>query len=152
MNEFAVTTLKANDLPRPLAKRSAIDPFIVMDVMGEANACELAGHDIIHMEVGQPATPAPRAARERSQEALEKERLGYTEALGLPQLRERIAAFRIAMAWASGQAGCGYPPAPRQDSCLHSSLYSIKATDLACRRLAIPATARSSRLWMFAQL
>src|SRR5215467_11722690 len=57
MNEFAVTTPKPKDVPRPLAKRSAIDPFIVMDVMGEANARELEGHDIIHMEVGQPATP-----------------------------------------------------------------------------------------------
>ena len=91
MNEFAVTTPKPKDVPRPLAKRSAIDPFIVMDVMGEANARELEGHDIIHMEVGQPATPAPRAARERAQQALESERLGYTEALGLPKLRERIA-------------------------------------------------------------
>ena len=87
MNEFAVTTPKPKDVPRPLAKRSAIDPFIVMDVMGEANARELKGHDIIHMEVGQPATPAPRAARERAQQALESERLGYTEALGLPKLR-----------------------------------------------------------------
>jgi hypothetical protein len=36
-------------LPRPLAKRSAIDPFIVMDLMEEANAREKAGADIIHM-------------------------------------------------------------------------------------------------------
>jgi hypothetical protein len=33
------------------AERSAIDPFIVMDVMGEANARELSGDDIIHMDV-----------------------------------------------------------------------------------------------------
>ena len=75
-------------LPRPLAERSAIDPFIVMDVMGEANARELSGDDIIHVEVGQPASPAPKAARERARQALENERLGYTEALGLPKLRE----------------------------------------------------------------
>jgi aspartate/methionine/tyrosine aminotransferase len=48
---------------------------------------------LIHMEVGQPATPAPRAARERARQALENERLGYTEALGLPNLRERIARY-----------------------------------------------------------
>jgi aspartate/methionine/tyrosine aminotransferase len=83
----------ATGLLRPLAQRSAIDPFIVMDVMGEANARESSGHDIIHMEVGQPATPAPRVARERAREALENERLGYTEALGLPRLRERIAGY-----------------------------------------------------------
>ncbi len=78
-------------LPRPLAHERAIDPFIVMDVLSEANRREKAGEDIIHMEVGQPATPAPRAARERVAEAMAKERLGYTEALGLPALRERIA-------------------------------------------------------------
>ncbi len=80
-------------LPRPLALRSAIDPFIVMDVMGEANARAAEGQDIIHMEVGQPATPAPRAARERARVALANESLGYTEALGLPALRERIARY-----------------------------------------------------------
>jgi hypothetical protein len=46
-----VTTQNAKGLPRPLAERSAIDPFIVMDVMGEANARELSGDDIIHMNV-----------------------------------------------------------------------------------------------------
>jgi len=80
-------------LPRPLARRGAIDPFIVMDVLAEANAREANGADIIHMEVGQPGTPAPRAARERAIEALRNERLGYTEALGLPELRDRIARY-----------------------------------------------------------
>jgi len=80
-------------LPRPLAQARAIDPFIVMDVMSEANRREAGGEDVIHMEVGQPATPAPWAARERAQRALADERLGYTEALGLPALRERIAGY-----------------------------------------------------------
>jgi aspartate/methionine/tyrosine aminotransferase len=93
MNELPLTAQSAKGLPRPLAKRSAIDSFIVMDVMGEANARELSGDDIIHTEVGQPATPAPRAARERARQALKNERLGYTEALGLPNLRERIAGY-----------------------------------------------------------
>ncbi|MEZ5873925.1 MAG: aminotransferase class I/II-fold pyridoxal phosphate-dependent enzyme [Hyphomicrobiales bacterium] len=64
-----------------------------MDVMGEANRREKDGEDIIHMEVGQPATPAPRAARDRAAAALASERLGYTEALGMPALRERIARY-----------------------------------------------------------
>ncbi|MGH6865039.1 MAG: pyridoxal phosphate-dependent aminotransferase [Methyloceanibacter sp.] len=64
-----------------------------MDVMREANAREVSGEDIIHMEVGQPATPAPRAARERARQALVSDRLGYTDALGLPALRERIARY-----------------------------------------------------------
>jgi aspartate/methionine/tyrosine aminotransferase len=93
MQDTLAPTPKADALPRTLAKRSAIDPFIVMDVMGEANARQARGEDIIHMEVGQPATPAPRAARERARAALLNERLGYTEALGLPSLRERIARY-----------------------------------------------------------
>jgi aspartate/methionine/tyrosine aminotransferase len=84
---------KMAGLPRALAQSRTIDPFIVMDVMREANQREVEGEDIIHMEVGQPATPAPRAARERAQRALAEERLGYTEALGMLALRERIARY-----------------------------------------------------------
>ncbi len=71
--------------------RSAIDPFVVMDVMREANARQAAGGDIIHMEVGQPGTPAPRLVREAVERAMARGALGYTDALGLPELRERIA-------------------------------------------------------------
>ncbi len=71
--------------------RSAIDPFVVMDVMREANARQAAGGDIIHMEVGQPGTPAPRIVREAVAREMGRSALGYTDALGLPALRERIA-------------------------------------------------------------
>ena len=54
---------RTGGLPRKLARRSSIDPFIVMDVMREANAHQAEGRDIIHMEVGQPGTQAPCAAR-----------------------------------------------------------------------------------------
>jgi len=82
---------KAEGLPAAPARRSEIDPFIVMDVMRAANECEASGENIVHMEVGQPGTPAPRAVIDAAKRALDAERLGYTEALGLPQLRERIA-------------------------------------------------------------
>lgn len=78
-------------LPRPPAARSAIDPFIVMDVMRAANEKAAAGGDVIHMEVGQPAAGAPRPVLEAARAALDGDRLGYTEALGLPVLRARIA-------------------------------------------------------------
>jgi aspartate/methionine/tyrosine aminotransferase len=71
--------------------RSGIASFIVMDVMRAAAARESAGHKVIHMEVGQPATSAPRAAREAVKRALDTDTLGYTLALGMPALRERIA-------------------------------------------------------------
>ncbi|MEQ1714609.1 MAG: aminotransferase class I/II-fold pyridoxal phosphate-dependent enzyme [Hyphomicrobium sp.] len=75
------------------ARRSAIDSFIVMDVMRAAAGREAAGAQIIHMEVGQPGTPAPRAARLAAARALESDTLGYTLALGLPELREKIAGL-----------------------------------------------------------
>jgi aspartate/methionine/tyrosine aminotransferase len=84
-------TTAAAALLRALPGRSDIDPFIVMDVMRQAAAAEAAGRDIVHMEVGQPATPAPRAAREAVKRALDSDNLGYTLALGLDPLRERIA-------------------------------------------------------------
>ena len=78
-------------LPRALSKRGDIDPFIAMDVMRLANEREARGEDIIHMEVGQPAHPAPGKVIEAARLALDRERLGYTDALGLPLLRERIS-------------------------------------------------------------
>jgi aspartate/methionine/tyrosine aminotransferase len=73
------------------SQRSAVPSFIVMDVMQAAAEREAQGHKIIHMEVGQPGTPAPRAALAAAARALEHETLGYTVALGMPALRERIA-------------------------------------------------------------
>lgn len=74
-----------------VSTRGQIDPFIVMDVMREANALAAAGEDIVHLEVGQPGTPAPAKVREAAMAAIRDERLGYTDALGVPALRERIA-------------------------------------------------------------
>jgi aspartate/methionine/tyrosine aminotransferase len=87
----------ADALLRAAAARSDIDPFIVMDVMRQAAAAEAAGRHIIHMEVGQPATAAPRSAREAVKAALDRDTLGYTLALGMEPLRARIA--RLYMDW-----------------------------------------------------
>ncbi len=73
------------------SSRGQVDPFIVMDVMERARAAEAAGRRVIHMEVGQPATPAPEGARAALAAAMATEPLGYTVALGLPALRARIA-------------------------------------------------------------
>jgi len=77
--------------PVRASQRSAVAPFIVMDVMEAAAQREALGHHVIHMEVGQPGTPAPRAALEAAKRALDRDTLGYTGALGLPALRTRIA-------------------------------------------------------------
>ncbi|WP_022703468.1 pyridoxal phosphate-dependent aminotransferase [Pseudorhodobacter ferrugineus] len=76
-----------------VSRRGAVDPFIVMDVMEAARAAEAAGRSIIHMEVGQPGTPAPKGARDAVTAAMGHGALGYTVALGLPELRAGIAAL-----------------------------------------------------------
>src|SRR3954451_4714286 len=71
--------------------RSDVPPFMVMDVMAAAERIEAAGGHVIHMEVGQPAAPAPRTAIAAAHAALEQGRIDYTSALGIPSLRQRIA-------------------------------------------------------------
>ena len=71
--------------------RSDVPPFMVMDVMAAAARIEAAGGRVIHMEVGQPAAPAPATARAAAHAALEAGRIAYTEMLGIPTLRARIA-------------------------------------------------------------
>jgi len=73
------------------SRRSEVDPFIVMDVMEAARAAEAQGRHVIHMEVGQPGTPAPEGALKALAGAMREDALGYTVALGLPALRSRIA-------------------------------------------------------------
>ncbi|MFN6977256.1 MAG: aminotransferase class I/II-fold pyridoxal phosphate-dependent enzyme, partial [Gemmobacter sp.] len=76
-----------------VSRRGTVDPFIVMDVMEAARAAEAAGRRVIHMEVGQPGTPAPAAALAAAAAAMAAGPLGYTVALGLPELRAGIAAL-----------------------------------------------------------
>jgi len=73
------------------SKRSDVPPFIVMDVMAAAAAAEAQGRSIVHLEVGQPAAPAPQAAIRAAAAALAQGHIGYTETLGIPALRARIA-------------------------------------------------------------
>ena len=75
-----------------VARRADIAPFYVMEVMKAAAERERATGPVLHLEVGQPSTPAPAAVRAAARDALESDRLGYTAATGLPALRERIAA------------------------------------------------------------
>jgi aspartate/methionine/tyrosine aminotransferase len=73
------------------SERSNVPPFMVMDVMSAAERIEAAGGHVIHMEVGQPAAPAPKTAIAAARTALEGGRIDYTSALGVPSLRDRIA-------------------------------------------------------------
>ncbi len=78
-------------MPLTPSRRGLVPPFIAMDVLRAANAREAAGHSVIHLEVGQPGTRAPEAVLDAARAALAQDRLGYTDALGIPQLREAIA-------------------------------------------------------------
>ncbi|HEX4890166.1 MAG TPA: pyridoxal phosphate-dependent aminotransferase [Alphaproteobacteria bacterium] len=83
-----------------LSARSNISPFIVMEVMAAAAAREAQGGDVLHLEVGQPSTSAPKGVLDAAHQAMRDNRIGYTLALGLPELRQAIAqhysdAYRV---------------------------------------------------------
>jgi aspartate/methionine/tyrosine aminotransferase len=73
------------------ARRGEIPPFIVMEVMRAAAERATSGMGVLHMEVGQPGTGAPQGVIEAARAALDEHRIGYTVALGIPELREAIA-------------------------------------------------------------
>src|SRR5579864_8980670 len=73
--------------------RSDVPPFMVMDVMAAAARIEASGGHVIHMEVGQPAAAAPKAAIQAAHAALDNARIDYTSALGIPSLRGRISRY-----------------------------------------------------------
>lgn len=75
------------------ARSRAIEPFHVMALLARANQLQAEGHDVIHLEIGEPdfTTAAPIVAA--GQAALAAGHTRYTAARGLPQLREAIAGF-----------------------------------------------------------
>ena len=68
-----------------------IEPFRVMDIVARAAALEAEGHDVVHMEVGEPDFPTPGAIVKAGQKALTAGKTKYTTAQGLPELRECIS-------------------------------------------------------------
>ena len=85
-------------MPATLPSRRAltVPPFHVMDVLARARALEAEGHDVVHMEVGEPDFPTPAPVLAAAAEALDRRSLGYTPALGLPELRAAVAGFYAA--------------------------------------------------------
>jgi len=79
--------------PPTAARLAEIDPFHVMEVQNRAQELEAAGRRIIHMEIGQPDFGAPPQVVEAATRAMQERSLGYTAALGLPELRESISRF-----------------------------------------------------------
>src|SRR5207302_9634073 len=78
---------------RLTARRAAeIEPFEVMDVLSRAHALEAEGRRVLHMEIGEPDFTAPAPVVEAGVRALRDGMTAYTATLGLPALREAIAA------------------------------------------------------------
>ena len=75
-----------------ISKRGDVAPFIAMDVMEKAQEAIARGESVIRMEVGQPGTAATEGVLDAARQGLEKDVIGYTGALGIQALRERIAA------------------------------------------------------------
>src|SRR5438067_4861526 len=87
---------KMRPMPFRPSRRGLVPPFIAMDVLRAANAAEAAGGSVIHLEVGQPGTPAPQPVLDAARRALAEDRIGYTDALGIPPLREAISGhYRV---------------------------------------------------------
>jgi aspartate/methionine/tyrosine aminotransferase len=81
-------------LPRP-SVRGDVPPFMVMDVVAAAARLEAGGRRVIHMEIGQPAAPAPSTAIAAARALLDGGRVSYTQSLGIPSLRRRIARHYV---------------------------------------------------------
>ncbi|SHL28281.1 pyridoxal phosphate-dependent aminotransferase [Halomonas caseinilytica] len=74
------------------SRLEGVAPFRVMNLLEAAQAREAAGHDVIHLEIGEPDFPTPAPIVEAGQQALNAGHTRYTPAAGLPALREAIAA------------------------------------------------------------
>ena len=76
---------------KPSRRAGQVAPFLVMDMLRQATRLRAAGSNILHMEAGQPSGSAPAKVIEAAHKALSADTIGYTESLGMPALRERIA-------------------------------------------------------------
>lgn len=76
----------------PVALRAGIPPFHVMDVWLAAAERQRSHGDLVNLSAGQPSVGAPEPVRAAAAAALQANQLGYTVALGIPELRAAIAA------------------------------------------------------------
>jgi len=74
-----------------VARRADVPPFHVMDLLAAAGERQRTHGDLLNLVAGQPSTPAPRPVRAAARRALDQQVLGYTEAIGTPELRAAIA-------------------------------------------------------------
>ena len=78
-----------------ISRRGEVEPFHAMDVLAEANRLKALGTPVISMAVGQPSDPAPQRVRDAAAAALKLGRIGYTDSLGLAELRQAISGHYV---------------------------------------------------------
>jgi aspartate/methionine/tyrosine aminotransferase len=78
------------------ARARAVEPFLAVEVFKRAQALEREGHDVIHLEFGEPDFETPAVVREAAEKALKDGRTRYVDTLGIPPLREAIADHYLA--------------------------------------------------------
>jgi aspartate/methionine/tyrosine aminotransferase len=78
---------------RPARRLAEIEPFHVVELLTRARQLEAEGRDIIHMEVGEPDFPTPEPIANAAVDAIKRAKTLYTQALGLPELRQAISDF-----------------------------------------------------------
>ncbi len=72
-----------------------ISPFYVMDLLAQAKQLEMQGHNIIHLEVGEPDFATPPLIKKAAIDAINADQTKYTGATGLPELKEKIAQYYL---------------------------------------------------------
>ncbi|MDZ4063853.1 MAG: pyridoxal phosphate-dependent aminotransferase [Coriobacteriia bacterium] len=72
-------------------RAQAIRPFVVMDIVARAKELQAGGRDIIRLEIGDPDLPTPDVVKRAAEEAMERGDTGYTQSLGIPDLREAVS-------------------------------------------------------------
>ena len=82
-----------NKIHRLASRMGNIAPFEVMEIQTAARELERQGHDVIHMEIGEPDFATPQPITDAAIRALNEQAMRYTSALGIWPLRKAIADF-----------------------------------------------------------
>lgn len=71
----------------------AVPGFLALEILADARKMAASGVDVVAMSAGQPGKGAPERVLRYAAEALASQPMGYTEALGLPALRDAIVDY-----------------------------------------------------------
>lgn len=130
------------------ARSRAIEPFHVMALLARAHELQAEGHDVIHLEIGEPDFTTAEPIIAAGQAALAAGHTRYTSARGLPQLREALAGFYAQRYGVSlDPERILITPGGSGACCWRAACWWIRAGTGCWPIPAIPATATSSAWW-----